>query len=109
LALLAGALAIGLTESVLALILVFAAVWAIAAPAIEALDKRWRGKILREMEGAVDEIDNLIRDKEVAEEVDEVAEVAATDTTLPEPILDIPEDEEEETGASERERLRDRA
>jgi hypothetical protein len=54
----------GATESVWILFLTLAVVWAVAAPSIEALDRKWRGKILREMKGTVDDLDGLLREQE---------------------------------------------
>ncbi len=62
-ALLAGLVAGAITKSILGVVLVFMAVLAIAAPGIEFLDRRWRGKILKEMETVADDIQSLIHNE----------------------------------------------
>ena len=64
LALLAGAVSGGVMSSVLALFMVFFAVLFVAAPGIEYLDRRWRDRILREMNEVADDICEMVRDPE---------------------------------------------
>lgn len=88
-ALLAAGIGGGILQSVLAAVLVFAAALAICAPAIEALDRRWREKMLREMHGVTDDIAALVRNE---------SEIESEGTTeASSPLLDLDESEAVET------------
>ena len=89
LAFLAAGIGGAILQSALAAVLVFVAALAISAPAIEALDRRWREKMLREMHGVTDDIAALVRN-----DVETEAEpVAAAESASP--LLDLEESETE--------------
>lgn len=79
-ALLAGLVGAAVTEAVWGLFLTLAAALALAAPAIEFLDRRWRGGKLDELNEVADDIANIIHDPAAQSEAprsDAVAEIEA--------------------------------
>ncbi len=103
LAFLAAGIGGAILQSTLAAVLVFVAALAICAPAIEALDRRWREKMLREMHGVTDDIAALVRNEEEAEADPDVLAEAT------QPLLDLDESEEQKTeGTSSQSSIRSR-
>jgi hypothetical protein len=110
LAMLAGMAAGGVTESVWVLFLVLAAVWAIAAPTVEYLDRRWRDKILGKMQTISDDIALLVANPETVETPEAQLLEAPAGSASAGPLdldeLEAPEPEPEADGSRAAQRSR---
>ncbi|MFT5515487.1 MAG: hypothetical protein ACI80V_001613 [Rhodothermales bacterium] len=86
-------------ESALLALLVTAAVWAVAAPAVEYLDRRWRDKMLRQMQAVSDDIARIVADPVVESgEATTLESPAGSEARLDLDGLEAPEPEANRAG-----------